>query len=214
MMPDDVGPVGEVHDVLLRHDVDLSLKRAYALAEVEHEYGIRSTYLVMPNNPFYNVFSPESRDLLAQMIDWKHEIGLHYDARIMMVYEFCAMLSTFLDYNVRVVEQDGLYAQAEKPRLPMLVVPSELKHWSYLSDSGMHWRAGCMCKWLDGNTRLQILTHPIWWSKDLPYRNLEVWERRQQYLNAFALELATDNHKTMNYVMEQMRLHRVKNDYV
>lgn len=71
-----------------------------------------------------------------------------------------------------------------------------------------------MCKWLDGNTRLQILTHPIWWSKDLPYRNLEVWERRQQYLNAFALELASDNHKTMNYVMEQMRLHRVRNDYV
>ena len=44
-------------DVLLRHDVDLSLEAAVALAELEAELEAPATYFVMTESVFYNLAS-------------------------------------------------------------------------------------------------------------------------------------------------------------
>ena len=36
----------------------------------------------------------------------------------------------------------------------------------YLSDSGQFWREGCLCQNLNKYERLQVLIHPMWWSRD------------------------------------------------
>ena len=44
-------------DLFLRHDVDLSLEAAVALAEVEADAGATATYFLMPESVFYNLAS-------------------------------------------------------------------------------------------------------------------------------------------------------------
>lgn len=40
------------------------------------------------------------------------------------------------------------------------------KERKYLSDSVQNWREGCFCKNFRNYKRMQILTHPIWWTAD------------------------------------------------
>ena len=49
-------------DLLLRHDVDLSLEAALELARLEHERGARATYFLMTESVFYNLDSAPGRD--------------------------------------------------------------------------------------------------------------------------------------------------------
>jgi hypothetical protein len=44
-------------DLILRHDVDLSLEAALAVAEVEAEEGAWSTWFLMTRSVFYNLAS-------------------------------------------------------------------------------------------------------------------------------------------------------------
>ena len=45
--------------LLWRHDIDVSVHRARALAEIEHEAGLRATYFVYLHSRFYNAFEGE-----------------------------------------------------------------------------------------------------------------------------------------------------------
>ncbi|TAH69106.1 MAG: hypothetical protein EWM47_07495 [Anaerolineaceae bacterium] len=58
--------------VVLRHDVDRSLKYALAMAKLEHEYGIESTYYFRYPNTF-------NSKVIEQIYDLGHEIGYHYE---------------------------------------------------------------------------------------------------------------------------------------
>lgn len=59
--------------VVLRHDVDRSLKNALAMAKLEHEYGIVSTY-------YFRYPSTFNRKVIKQIYELGHEIGYHYEA--------------------------------------------------------------------------------------------------------------------------------------
>lgn len=64
--------------VLMRHDIEFSIERAFAMAELEAENGICSTYLVQITNNAYNAFSQKNLMLLEQMCDMGHHVGLHF----------------------------------------------------------------------------------------------------------------------------------------
>lgn len=64
--------------VLLRHDIEFSIARAYALAAVETEEGISSNYFVQITNNAYNPFSGRNACMLREMQKNGHVIGLHY----------------------------------------------------------------------------------------------------------------------------------------
>ena len=44
----------------LRHDVDISIKKAVEMAEVEQAAGLHSTYYILLTSPFYNAFSTDN----------------------------------------------------------------------------------------------------------------------------------------------------------
>ena len=48
-------------DLLLRHDVDLSLDAALTLAELEAEASAHATYFLMTRSVFYNLASPDRK---------------------------------------------------------------------------------------------------------------------------------------------------------
>ena len=64
-------------DVFLRHDVRLSLEAALELARLEHELGVRATYLLMAESAFYNLDSPVGHYAQRQLRQWGHAVGLH-----------------------------------------------------------------------------------------------------------------------------------------
>jgi len=66
-------------EILLRHDIDLSLDRALAMAERERELGVRSTYCVLLSAPAYDLTRPRNLRLLGRIADLGHDLALHFD---------------------------------------------------------------------------------------------------------------------------------------
>src|SRR5205814_1473213 len=57
----------EPGDILLRHDVDLSLDAALEVAELEAESGAAATYFLMTRSEFYNLASPSGERVLQRL---------------------------------------------------------------------------------------------------------------------------------------------------
>ena len=72
----------ESGEILLRHDVDLSVDRALAMAECEHRLGVQSTYCVLLNAPAYDIVDPRTVRILQRISKLGHEIALHFDTHV------------------------------------------------------------------------------------------------------------------------------------
>jgi hypothetical protein len=146
-------------DVLLRHDVDLSLDAALGLAELEADAGARATYFLMTESVFYNLASAEGEHALARLRELGHRVGLH------AVYPHLRLDERF-EPVVAWHNPDPDYMTA--PVEGALNVMSE--PWfapeTYRSDSNQHWRSGCPHDELRSGAFpwLQLLTHPEIWA--------------------------------------------------
>jgi hypothetical protein len=146
-------------DLLLRHDVDLSLDAALRLAELEHEAGAAATYFLMTGSVFYNLASSEGVAALRRLRELGHRVGLHavwpnreLDGRFDPVV---AWHNPDPEYIAQPLE-DGV-ANVMEPRF---FTPER-----YRSDSNQHWRSGCPHEALARREFewLQLLTHPEIW---------------------------------------------------
>lgn len=68
--------------IILRHDLDSEMESALTVAQMEHKLGIRSSYFFLLTSRFYNVYCTHCRQILREILDLGHEIGLHFDASI------------------------------------------------------------------------------------------------------------------------------------
>jgi hypothetical protein len=151
----------EAGDLILRHDVDLSLDGALAMAEVEADEGARSTWFLMTRSVFYNLSSSEGERAIARLRELGHRVGHHavwpnvdLDARFDPVV---AWHNPDPDYMRAPI--DGAVNVMEAPFF-------DPDH--YRSDSNQHWRNGCPEEDLAAGTFewLQLLTHPEIWAFD------------------------------------------------
>ena len=67
----------EPGDLLLRHDVDLSLDAALRLGELEARARRAATYFLMTESVFYNLASNEGTRAIARLRELGHRVGLH-----------------------------------------------------------------------------------------------------------------------------------------
>jgi hypothetical protein len=148
----------EPGDVLLRHDVDMSLEAALTMAELEAEDGVASTYFLMTQSDFYNLDSRAGRVAVARLRELGHRIGLHaihperaLDERFDPVF---AWHTPDPDYMTEPVEG-----------LVNVMQPGFFEPERYRSDSNRHWRSGCPHDELaQGSFEwLQLLVHPEIW---------------------------------------------------
>lgn len=67
-------------EILLRHDVDLSIDRALAMAERERALGVCSTYCILLSAPVYDLTRPRNVRALQRISKLGHELALHFDS--------------------------------------------------------------------------------------------------------------------------------------
>lgn len=146
-------------DLLLRHDVDLSLDAALTLAELEAEAGAPATYFLMTGSVFYNLASPEGEVALARLRALGHRVGLHaVHPQLDLDERFDPVVAW---HNP---DPEFMREPLDGPINAMQAPYFDPDH--YRSDSNQHWRSGCPHEELAAGRFewLQLLTHPEIWA--------------------------------------------------
>jgi hypothetical protein len=162
-------------DLILRHDVDLSLEAAVAVAEVEADEGAWSTWFLMTRSNFYNLGSAAGEAAVARLRELGGRIAHHavwpdvdLDARFVPVVAW---------HN-----PDAEYMQAEIAGAANVMRPPFFDPEHYRSDSNQRWRHGCPHGELAAGAFewLQLLTHPEIWA----YEGATMGDTMRAFLDA------------------------------
>jgi len=175
---DDADP-GARH-LILRHDVDMSLQAAEAIADIENDLGVKGCYFVLVRTEMYNIFSAASHHSLRRIGELGHEIGLHLDASfygndVALLEEAaareCDILEGATGKPVTAISFHRPAASLLDHDEPLAGRPHAYQHryfkqMGYCSDSRGAWHHGHPLEneAVQQNRALQLLTHPIWWS--------------------------------------------------
>jgi hypothetical protein len=146
-------------DLFLRHDVDLSLEAAIALAEVEAEAGAHATYFLMTESVFYNLASAAGAEAIEALRGLGHRVALH------AVYPRADLDQRF-EPVVAWHNPDAEYMSEPIEGAQNVMAPPFFDAEHYRSDSNQRWRHGCPHEQLaQGDFEwLQLLTHPEIWA--------------------------------------------------
>ena len=146
-------------DLLLRHDVDLSLDAALRMAELEAAAGAHATYFLMTESVFYNLASTEGAAALARLRELGHRIGLHG------VWPRATLDERF-DAVVAWHNPDADYMQQPVAGAENVMSERFFSAETYRSDSNQRWRHGCPHEDLAAGAFpwLQLLIHPEIWA--------------------------------------------------
>ena len=148
----------EAGDLFLRHDVDLSLDAALAMARLEAEMGVQATYLLMTRSVFYNLASSEGERALAELRSLGHAVGHH------AVHPHVDLDDRF-DRVLAWHNPDPAYMAAPVDGAANVMEPPWFDPAHYRSDSNQRWRHGSPREGLARRDPpwLQLLVHPEIW---------------------------------------------------
>jgi hypothetical protein len=145
-------------DVLLRHDVDLSLDAALRMATLEADAGVSATYFLMTESVFYNLASSEGSAAVARLRELGHRVGLH-------AFYPNAVLDDRFDRVLAWHNPDPEYMTIPVDGVVNVMAEGFFDSATYRSDSNQRWRSGCPHEALRAGAFpwLQLLTHPEIW---------------------------------------------------
>ena len=176
--------------VIMRHDVEYSVERAYELAKVEHEMGFVSTWFFLWTNNSYNILSVRNQEKIRKIREMGHHVGLHFalngltdmgEVRCQIGKEIRILSEMFgfpiTQFSIHRPSKDAL---RENIKLPGVLnayqddfftfaeevgEKTELKV-KYMSDANHIWRYGYPDRDnIFGHDKVQILTHPFAWTE-------------------------------------------------
>jgi hypothetical protein len=165
----------EAGDVILRHDVDLSLGTAIALAELEAEEDAWSTWFLMTRSVFYNLDSEEGERTIERLRALGHRVAHH------AVYPHVDLDDRF-DRVVAWHNPDPEYVNEPIDGVVNVMQAPWFDREHYRSDSNQHWRSGCPHDALARSELewVQMLTHPEIWV----YAGSTMRETMESFLDA------------------------------
>jgi hypothetical protein len=146
-------------DLILRHDVDISLDAALVLAELEADEGAWSTWFLMTRSVFYNLASSEGERAIERLHGLGHRVAHH------AVYPHVDLDERF-DRVVAWHNPEPAFMHAPVENAVNVMEPPWFDREHYRSDSNQHWRRGCPHEELArGDFEwLQVLIHPEIWA--------------------------------------------------
>lgn len=176
--------------IIMRHDVEYSVERAHSLSRVEDSLDFTANYFFQWTNNSYNILSRCNMDMVKDMNERGHNIGLHFalngltdieQIRKQITKEMDTLSEMFgfemrqfsihrpskaiLKANLKFSDiinayQDEFFTFSENA-----AVDPQIKI-KYLSDSNHIWRYGYPdAETLKSHDKIQILTHPFGWTK-------------------------------------------------
>lgn len=176
--------------IIMRHDVEYSVERAYELARVEESMDFTSTYFFQWTNNSYNILSRKNMEMVKDMHERGHVIGLHFALNGMtdmqrargQIKKEMDILSEMFGFQVDTfsVHRPSKDILRENIKLPGILnayqddfftfaenvteeTPVAVK---YMSDANHIWRYGYPDeKNILSFDKVQILTHPFAWTK-------------------------------------------------
>jgi hypothetical protein len=169
----------DARDLVLRHDVDMTIEAARDLARLEKQIGVTSAYFVLLRSELYNPQTPENTEMLSEILSLGHTIGLHFDAALYpdnaklldtAAARECETLETLLGREVQTIS----FHRPRKSLVPyngtlagrlQTYAPKFFSEIGYCSDSRGEWGRGHPLDHAHIATgkAVQLLTHPIWW---------------------------------------------------
>jgi hypothetical protein len=170
-------------NVMWRHDIDLSVHRAKRLAEIEMEEGVRTTYFLHLHNEFYNALENDVVKCMLKIIEYGHDLGLHFDPNFYALTNEDSKLEYYLKVEKQFLENIfqrrinafsfhnpdiGNWLQIDREQIAGMVNTYSAyirSKYAYCSDSNGYWRFKRLKDVLSKaeDDKLQILTHPGWW---------------------------------------------------
>ncbi len=173
--------VKKEREIILRHDVDIDVSKAYEMANLEKQLNIKSTYFFLTTSKLYNCLDSSNRQMIRKIYKQGHQIGLHFDlsnhtnnskkiiSKKLKLEK--SILEDCISSNIKLVSfhkpgingmPDSLYYN----KLLNIYNNKFIKEILYYSDSKGSWRFGIPTE--DKNIykhkkSLQLLIHPIWW---------------------------------------------------
>ena len=163
-------------NILLRHDVDFSLEEAFTIAKFEYRKKIKSNFFFLLSSPFYNILNYQDKLIVNKIKKLGHYVGVHFDPSIYKINKSKALHKEIKIFNEIIGVQSKVFSlhrpgKLIKYKFGMIILIhmkiSILKKIKYLSDSGGSFRYSYPLEWLKLNKDkpIQLLLHPIWWSK-------------------------------------------------
>jgi hypothetical protein len=172
---------------VLRHDIEFSIDRAYKLAKIENELGVVSTYTVQVRNNTYNALSEKNIDLIKEIKNLGHHIGLHQNPPIMPLKD----LKSYVLKDIKILEDsygfdidrfafhrpkkeylkkyfkiDGKINCYDEKFFYFFDIKPDKLDVLYLADSNHKWKYGYPLDFdFTKINKLQLLTHPFSWSE-------------------------------------------------
>lgn len=181
---------------LLRHDIDFSLPAALKMARLEAERDVRATYFLLLNSDHYNLLSTGCCNVPRQLIALGHEVGLHYDVRVMSERDNIDLHTQLQNETDLLSELAGSPVQSIAMHNPSVCGddpfagdnhfinaydPQFTKAIVYFSDSCGAWRDKTYDVFNRCNIpdKLQLLIHPFYWAETPGDR----WERLNKWMD-------------------------------
>ena len=172
-------------DIVLRHDVDLSVDAAVRMARLEADLGIQSTYCVLLSSPLYNPLEGEYRETLREIDALGHEVALHFsshehwsedeeptgDEIERRVREERSVLETIVPATETVSfhRPPSWVLDREFDGFENTYAPAYFSEIGYIADSSQRWRDDPPAV-DDLPGRFQLLTHPgLWGEEDMGF---------------------------------------------
>lgn len=180
----------EGREAILRHDIDYDIKKSLDLARIESEQNVSSTYFVLLTTDFYNIFSKHNVEMIKEIAEMGHDIGLHFDemnyhdivgdseAITNAIQNEAHILEGALDVPICSVSmhrpsKEILQANLQIPGMINSYSDKYFKSYKYLSDSRRRWREPVenIIK-SQQYDKLHILTHAFWYNdEEITLRN-------------------------------------------
>ncbi|MXQ72772.1 hypothetical protein GSF08_02270 [Clostridiaceae bacterium DONG20-135] len=178
--------------IVLRHDIEFSIDRAYYMSLLETKYGLVSSYFVQITNNSYNAFSQKNIKMLQEMIRNGHHVGLHYHCNGCLdskkikkgIKNEIPVLESMLGNDIK-IDRFSMHRPAKQSRYWEIKIPNIINTYAedyfvfdenanitsnlgvkYISDSKHRWNYGFPDeKTLRENDKIQILIHPFSWTE-------------------------------------------------
>jgi hypothetical protein len=174
----DVDPASP--QLLLRHDVDLSVPDAVRVAELEERLGVESTFFFMVRGDCYSLLDRETVAAVRRVAGMGRHIGLHIDLSLYREEEFSYGAARELDVLSWVSGVEPAAISFHRPAQQLLGADSitfevphtyesrYTRHIAYFSDSRGRFRFGHpqLSEVFERRAAMQLLLHPIWWSAE------------------------------------------------